>query len=294
MSDYIPNTVEALSQLGSQYMTGLPLQVHNQYTLANNLREQGGIYLGRQYSNMSYRFRSVTRTQALYAHGGRHIWVDDHGLRHRLMKGPADLAKLWRTDMGAIATKIFKPHVVRRIPIRGLSRNLWTKGRTNKAGMVTNVKARKASTAAHPNRLGGKIARTFRAFGRLEGITLTLGGKKAPYTAVLELGAIPHSTYYRAPTLRHIRGGEIKRWVGGGSQLGFGGYHMLEQGVLAGMPEWRNEYRKYNDLFLRSLANPKVIPVGAMNIGRARAWFGKEALKGNLTTMRDTHLYGGS
>ena len=169
------------------------------------------------------------------------LYVEDYDLRRRMMQAPKVLTDLWKSDIGGLARKVFKPHVIRRIPVRGVGAKDFTR------------KGNPSRKSASKRRLGGRIANTFNAWGTLEATYIQLGGKRAPFTAVLEFGSIPHSTYYRSPTLKHSRGHPILRWVGGGGQGGFEGYQMLHQGVLDGMWEWKYTYIKYNNWFLEWL-----------------------------------------
>lgn len=214
--------------------------------------------------------------------------VDDHGLRKRMMSGPAVIARMWKKDMSAMARAIFGPPIKRRTPVRRERRTdyRFRKGPSGRPQI--------ADRPALKGGARGKLKGTFNAYGTLERIRITMGGKKTPYAAVIEQGSVPHMTEWRhdlqqpvqllnptrsiiaKPSLSRlaaqIQSGETsrRRTAGGGFHPGFPGFHMMARGVTEALPEWLRQYRIYNYQFVRYLAAGRM---GSEGVAMSRGLF---------------------
>ena len=230
-------------------VTTRDFQIAEQTIRAATLRQQGGLSRGVEGTYGG----DLVRQQI-------NIHVNDYGLRARMSIAPAKIAKDWKTDMSHMAKRIFEAPIRRRIPVRRVAVGDFYRSGKSRPGLKSGAR-------------GKAIKAKFRAHATLEHMELRLGGKYSPFLAILELGAKPHSTYWKFRTRSHLGGDRPwqqekigkgmtqgvlalypKRVAGGGAQGGFPGFHFFERGVASAFPRWIHEYKKYNDNFVEWLA----------------------------------------
>ena len=208
------------------------------------------------------------------------LHIDDHGLRRRMAIGPAEVARMWKRDMQQVAKVAFASHIKRRTPVRSELRSDYA---FRKVGGKTRIRDRKSLKTGSR----GKLLRTLNFRGTLEFMRITMGGKRTPYAAIIELGSIPHFTTWRREsvgnrfgasglfsaiqTVTELEGpGGRTRQAGGGYHPGFKGFHMLERGVHDGWHVWVNKYEQYNRQFVVWLARGDFGVEGARMLSTGR------------------------
>ena len=228
------------------------IKTFNQLTADSRLSQQWDARLVSQSHYLSHsrrfgaRMRGGGRFGNVFIGMGLNYIVDDSNLRVRLAAGPAVLRTMWRKEMTATAKRVFHGPVTKRIPVRKPSKNKYM----DSYGRIRRnwIRPPRSSKGV------GNLRKSFRVWGTLEELVISLGGKFSFYAAAIEYGAKPHSTAYVSPTRRHRMGAPIRRWAGGGFSGGFGGYHPLEHGVMEGLPVWIREYAFMNLQFVHYLA----------------------------------------
>ena len=173
--------------------------------------------------------------------------VEDYDLRVRLAAGPSVLATMYRREMSSVGYKVFHGPVTKRIPVRRPRRSQYqdSYGRIRRAW----IRAPRAAKGV------GNLRKSFRVYGTLERLVISIGGKFSFYAAAIEYGSRSHFTTYRSPTAKHAKGHPIRRWAGGGFHPGFKGYRPLEMGVREGLPYYIAQHNIMHRQFVNYLAS---------------------------------------